>query len=158
MLRFGRQIAIHAVLLGAAVLSVPACALSPTDEQEVQSFKLSEDFLHRYEAVAKQASGAEKVSLNPTAAALKSLDALTGEITKSSPNAVTLVRQHGLTVREALVGSIVLMRAGMADSMLANPQMAKYVDKAKMPSAANMAFYRAHKEEIGQAMKGGEKE
>jgi|SRR6185437_8441061 len=153
MLRFGKKIVIHAVLLTAAVLSAPAWAMSPTDEQELQSFKLSEDFLHRYEAVTQQAVGAEKVNLANSAAAMKSLDALTGEITRSSPQAAALLQRHGLTVRQAVVGSLVLMRASMADSMLADPKMAKYVDKTKLPSAANMAFYHAHKAEIAAMMK-----
>jgi hypothetical protein len=56
-----------------------------------------------------------------------------------------------LTPRQAAVGAIVLMRVQMTDQMLADPKQAKYVDKAKIPSAANMAFYRAHKAEIEKA-------
>lgn len=156
-MRLGKKIVIYAVLLATAALPAAVKALSAADQQEIQRFTLTEDFLHRYEAVlsAKQSGkndGSEETSLAKASAIMSSLDAMTAEITKSPKN-VVLLQLHGLTAREAVVGGLVLMRASMADSMLADPKMAKYVDTAKTPSAANMAFYRAHKEEIAQLMK-----
>jgi hypothetical protein len=154
MSSFGKKIVIHAVLLTAAALSTTAGALTPADQQEIQSFKLSEDFLHRYEAViaVKPSEGSEEPSLAQLTMMTSSLDAMTAEAAKS-PKLVALLKQHGLSARQAIVGGLVIARAGMADTMLADPKMAKYVSKDKMPSAENMAFYRAHKAEIGEAMK-----
>jgi len=79
---------------------------------------------------------------------LASLDNLMASIVKRSPQAPSICQARGLTLRQALVGGLVLMRSAMADQMTADPKMAKYVDKAKVPSEANMTFFRAHKPEI----------
>jgi hypothetical protein len=44
------------------------------------------------------------------------------------------------------------MRARLADAATDDPKMAQYVGAGKTPSAANMAFYRAHKAEISKIM------
>jgi len=136
------------------VFSSSLRALTAADQKEIQQFQLTEDFLHRYEAASAGADLSDKdAETDPkkVAAMMSSLDAMTAKV-ESNPGWVALIAQHGLKPREVVVGAIVLMRAAMADSMLTNSATAKYVDKDKLPSEANMAFYRTHKAEITKLM------
>ena len=128
-------------------------ALTAADQKEIQQFQLTEDFLHRYEAASAANRSHEDAETDPkkVAAMMSSLDAMTAKV-ESNPGTVALIAQHGLKPREVVVGGIVLMRVAMADSALANPATARYVDKDKLPSEANMAFYRRHKAEITKLM------
>lgn len=141
-----------------------ANALTPADNQEIQHFTLSENFLQRYAAAASDARQQIAAAANNAtpdapdtpdstqmAAIMSSLDSMTAEINRS-PAKVATLKRHGLTAREATIGGLVLMRARIAESVSADPTMAKFVDARKTPSAANMAFYRAHKAEIAKIM------
>lgn len=153
-----------------ATFALPAHALSAADNQEIQRFTLSESFLQRYAAAAADArqqvqrqapdsSDDADADAPPDAGpdsdaspdVMASLDSMTAEITRSPAKLATLQR-HGLGAREAAVGGLVLMRARLADESTADPKMAKYVGAGKTPSAANMAFYRAHKATIAKIM------
>jgi hypothetical protein len=141
----------YVALFVLTVFSTSLRALTAADQKEIQQFQLTEDFLHRYEAASAEADLSVKdAETDPkkAAAMLSSLDAITAKV-ESNPGTVALLARHGLKPREAVVGGIVLMRVAMVDSMLANSATARYVpDKDKLPSEANMAFYRAHKAEI----------
>lgn len=158
MLKKIRTLVVSASL--AAGLAVQgAWALTPADQAEIQNFTLTQDFLQRYAAVTADAH-AHHQDTSLDAKDMKndfaSLDNLTASIVKRAPEAPAICRAHGLSVRQGLVGGLVLMRAAMADQMMADPKMAKYVDKSKTPSEANMAFYRTHKAEILAMFKKGE--
>ena len=145
------------MLTAAAILTLAfapgAHALTPADQQELKNFTLTEDFLHRFTAVAKEAHDSHTdISVSEkdphrAAAELASLDTITANIAKN-PKTLAMIEYHGLTPRQLVDGSLVLMRALLADAMLANPSMAKYVDPSKTPSPANMAFVHNHKAEI----------
>jgi len=148
LLKFASVFVLPAMMLATAL---PARALTAADQKEIQSFTLTDDFLKRFEAAAAE-GGARPEENDPkkAAAMLSSIDAMSASIAKTPASKAALDR-HGLTARQAAVGAIVLMRVQMTDQMLADPKQARYVDKAKIPSAANMAFYRAHKAEIEKA-------
>jgi hypothetical protein len=146
---------ILAALAGSAWLlaATPAQALTASDQKEVQSFKLSDDFLDRYEAVTEELQSLDDEVEDDEAldSETATLDQLTGNIA-ASPDKSAILKRHGLSARQLVVGSLVLARAQMTDIMQADPSQAQYVDKAKTPSDANMAFYRAHKAEIDKVL------
>jgi hypothetical protein len=151
-----RNIAISSLFILMAVCGAGrAIALTPADQQELQRFTLTEDFLNRYGQAIEDARAhpeEDDSGSKNNIAALTSLDAMTAEI-KKSPNAIAHLQKFGLSPREAVVGGIVLMRASMADAAATDPKLAKVVDPSKIPSAANMAFFRAHKTQIEKIMK-----
>ncbi len=130
-----------------------ARALTPADQVEIQQFKLTDDFLRKYAAAMaeKRAHPDDTDDTKEAVNMMSSLDAMTAAVNKK-PDAVAFLRRNGMSAREMVVGGIVILRAQMADSMLADPKMAKYVEASKMPSVANMAFYHAHKAEIAKIM------
>jgi hypothetical protein len=156
--RIERLLKLASVIVFPAVAlatSLPARALTPADQKEVQNFTLTDDFLKRFEAAAAEGGArAEENDPKKAAAMLSSIDAMSASIAKTPASKAALDR-HGLTPRQAALGAIVLMRVQMTDEMLADPKQAKYVDKAKIPSAENMAFYHAHKAEIVKAFQRG---
>jgi hypothetical protein len=135
-----------------------ARALTPADQQEIQRFTLDEGFLQKYSDTVTEGrrkhiktAGSES-DPKEIENQLSSLDNMTATITKS-PEVVALLQRHGLEPRQLVVGGLVLMRVAITDQMLANPRTAKLVTPAKMPSAANMAFYRSHKERINKLLR-----
>jgi hypothetical protein len=135
-------------------LAPSAHALTPAEQQEINSFTLTDSFLQRYSAAIEEANAshlslAEKeTDPDKTRAMLSSLDAMTAQVTKS-PAVTALLQRHGLRPREVVLGGLVLLRAQMAEMMLSDPKMAKYATSSKAAaSPANMAFYRAHKAQI----------
>jgi hypothetical protein len=133
-----------------------AHALTPADQAEITQYKLTDSFVQKFLVISAEGHAHPDASTitdpKDMAKHMSSLDALTATITQT-PAAVAALKRQGLSPREGVVGSIVIMRAAMADSMLADPKMSKYVDQSKLPSPANMAVYRAHKDEIMKAMK-----
>jgi cell division protein FtsL len=129
-----------------------ARALTPADQQEIQNFTLTDDFLKRFEGVAAADHGRlEEKDPAKLRVMMASLDSISAAVA-SAPAAKAVLDQYGLTPRQAAVGSIVLMRAQMADTMLADPKQAKYLDKSRIPNARHMAFYRAHKADITKVL------
>ena len=146
------------LLLMLACFCQPARALTPADQAEIQQFSLSDAFIKKYLVLAAEgrAHPQDRVLSDPKeiAKATASLDALAAKASEN-PEAVAAIKRQGLTPREYLVGMFVIMRAAMADYTMSNPSMARYADPSKQPSAASMAVYRAHKEEIMKAAQQG---
>jgi|KBSMisStandDraft_5_1062788.scaffolds.fasta_scaffold694211_1 hypothetical protein len=148
MLKMMRALFISGAL--AVGLAAPcAWALTPADQTEIQNFTLTPDFLQRYAAITVEAHARHQdTSLDGSDLQSSSLDNLTASIVKRSPQAPSICQAHGLALRQVIVGGLVLARAAMANQMMADPKTAKYVDKAKVPSEANMTFFRAHQAQI----------
>jgi hypothetical protein len=115
-----------AILATFAICLTPAArALTSADQRELQSFTLTEDFLQRFMAMAKEAHDTHtEISLTENdpkkiASDLASLDIMTAQVEKN-PQAVAIIERHGLSVRQTVDGSLVLIRASMADAMLAS--------------------------------------
>ncbi|MGH8782485.1 hypothetical protein [Paraburkholderia sp.] len=146
-----------ALLLCMGMLGSPAArAFTPAEQDEVQHFTLTEDFLQRY-AAASQEVHAQGHSAQPvqtpkkTSAGASTIDTLTASV-EQSPGEMAILQRHGLTARQAVLGSIVLGSARLQDMRSANPEIAKRMGASKDVSPANMAFYQSHKEAIHQML------
>jgi hypothetical protein len=124
------------------------------DMAEMQNFRLTDDFLQRYQAYEDEA--AEKPcelspivllgndddqdrSLGETAAAFD-----------ARPGVHAALQRHGLTARELILGMGTLMGAAIHEIAAKHPDM---VEKGEIKmngsiSPANMAFYEAHKDAL----------
>ncbi|MEQ5842498.1 hypothetical protein [Paraburkholderia acidicola] len=152
------RFAVSAFLLCMTVLGSPAAhALTPTEQDEVQNFTLTEDFVQRFGA-ANQEVQAKGVGTHPgqiqkqTSGKTPTLDTFTVAI-EQNPGEMDILKRHGLTARQAVLGTFVLGSARLRDMQLTrSPDLAKKLGPPKDVSAANMAFYEAHKDEIHQLL------
>lgn len=142
-----------ALALCMAVLgSTAAHAFTQAERDEVLHFTLTEDFLQRYGAASHEVH-AQGHSAQPaqtpkkTPAGGSMIDTLTASV-EQSPGEMAILQKHGLTARQAVLGSIVIGSARLQDMRSTNPQMAGRMPDSKDVSPANMAFYQMHKEEI----------
>jgi hypothetical protein len=142
----------------AAVLGVGATAgsmagPSPADVSAVQSFKLTPQFLHNYEAY-DEATVQKPCELSPLIALSKSkgaqsLDAMIASF-DAQPGVHEALKRNGLTAREMILGMTVLLGAAAQEIAAQHPEMAQNGQiKSQVPlSPENLAFYQQHKEEI----------
>ena len=103
--RIKRWLKLASVIVFPAVAlatSLPARALTPADQKEVQNFTLTDDFLKRFEAAAAEGGArAEENDPKKAAAMLSSIDAMSASIAKTPASKAALER-HGLTPRQAM--------------------------------------------------------
>lgn len=132
-------------------LPAPAAGLSAADQKTLSGYTLSSGFLDRCKAVVADARARHvEVGGNFLGGGAGGLDGMAARI-DAKPGVHEILAAHALSAREYLIGSIALMRAAMAVQMSADPAQAQYVDQSKT-SAANLAFYRAHRAEIDALM------
>lgn len=82
----------------------------------------------------------------------KSLDAMVATLS-ARPGAAAYLAQQGLTAREYVLGGTALMAAALDDMTALHPELApEGAPGAPATTPANLAFFRAHKNEIHQVM------
>lgn len=140
------------IAFGLAAATPAAHAGAAGDMAAVQNFTLSDDYLNRYMAVqqdtAKDPCHLGMLGLLKPDAQNKSLDQLAAEY-DAQPGVHAMLARHGLTARQAVLGTSVLMAAAMADLQKAHPGMVQ--SSGSIPvSPANQAFYSSHKSQIQQ--------
>ena len=160
-----------------AIAAAPT-AVSSADVAALQSFRLDESFLAKWKAMQSGASAdpchlnlvmvlrSGKVDdandndededspagpRKPQAKPVRSLDQ-SAALYESQPGAKALLAKNGLTAREYVVGGMTLLGAAVQQVATEHPEMVAkgYVkrDANVSVSPANMAFYRAHKDEM----------
>lgn len=142
------------------IATVPAaCAASSSGGADPQGFTLTDGFLAKYQAaeldIAKDPCrlGFVKFMGMGMAGANGGDMSLQQAATRydAQPGVHDMLQRHGLTAGEMLTGAATLLRAGLQDTHAASG--------GTPVSAANMAFYRSHKDAIHQfAMQVGQQQ
>ena len=155
-----------ATLALCAIVAIPtACSASSPGGADVQGFTLSDSFLAKYQAVELDIAkdpcrlgfvklmglgGGTNADNLPLAQAAARYDA--------QPGVHAMLAKHGLTAHDMLSGVATLTTAAMLDLRQTHPDMVE-VNGQQPVSAANMAFYRTHKNAIHQfAMRVGQEQ
>jgi hypothetical protein len=140
-----------AMLLGLAICSgiCHAQCFDPRDEQQIREFKLTNSYLFRYKTMLDQdlrMPFTPMVSRTDMRAAPISLAGLARELSQDARENESL-KKSGLRPIDAVVGTIVLVRAGLLD---ARGYGLQGVDgrEADTVDPANLTFYRTHKIQI----------
>lgn len=150
--------------LGALLLALSAAAGAqpagkPTAQQAadmaaVHNFKLTTDFVKKYEGYSEEAAK-KPCQLSPLLALAKSgkksmtLDQ-TATTFDAQPGVHAALARHDLSARELLLGTITLSSAAMQEMQAKHPELAGDDDSGPKVSAANMAFYHTHGKQILQ--------
>lgn len=140
----------------ALAVSMPASAKAPTkDEKEMQRFTLTSAFFEKMFAIQEKVmtmeeSHPEKGKEGDAAERQhrgKSDDTLDGMVkkTESVPQLANIITAHGLTVRQYIVGTMVLLQASMYAAM--KKQMPD-MQKPEGLNMTNVAFVEAHQAEL----------
>lgn len=136
--------------------SALAAGPSADDLSAVESFRLTDGFIRKWETF--QAQAAEKpCELSPMLALQKaqkkpmSLDE-TAAAFDAQPGVHAMLEKDGLTARQALLGMATLMNAAAQDIAAQHPDLVKkgeiQPNQGFEVGKANMAVYRAHKDEL----------
>ncbi|WKE66255.1 hypothetical protein PVT67_03120 [Gallaecimonas kandeliae] len=134
-----------------ASVNAGAGAAGPADMAAVSHFKLTGDFLKKWESYQELA--AEKPCQLSPMVLLKdqdeaqSLDQAIGAF-DAKPGVHAALSKVGLTAREAILGMSALMGAAMKDMAAQHPGMMETDDDGPAVSPQNLAFYRQHKDEL----------
>ncbi|NYT38560.1 hypothetical protein ERD78_17375 [Allopusillimonas soli] len=149
-------------ILSACLLALAATAPSKaappsaTDLQALRNFELTPSFLERYYAYEDLA--VEKpCELSPLLVlqddGRMSLDDTVRKF-ESRPGVEKALAESGLTGRELLLGTMTLMGAAMQELAAQHPDIVKqHPDATRLAiSDANMAFYKAHQDELHRHM------
>jgi|GEM_PF-1805616 len=140
--------------LAAPVVAGPRDA----DLRAIQNFKLTPDFLARYEAYEQQDVVQNPCALDPllalqNAAEHSMLDQTAAEY-DAKPGAHAALQRHGLTAHDVLLGMAVWVGAAAQDLAAQNPELVKSGEIQLNPdfkiSPENLVFYRQHKDEFRQ--------
>lgn len=145
-----------AMLALCLVATVPAaCAAPSSGGADAQGFTLTSDFLARYQAaeldIAKdpcRLGFVKLMGLGGEDASQLSLDQAAARY-DAQPGVRAMLARHGLTAKTMLLGTRTLLMAGVQDMRQAHPGVVEGGNGAQV-SAANLAFYRAHKQAIRQ--------
>lgn len=125
--------------------SAAKAPMNPMYDPAVRHFTLSEGFLKKVAAVARDAQALKnKPHIDPRGS--HSLDDLAAKLA-ANPDAHKLLSSHGLTAKQYLAGTFALASAAMAAQMKHDPSMSKYLDASKI-NQANVRFYEQHQAEI----------
>jgi hypothetical protein len=123
---------------------------SATDVAAFRNYTLTTSFLEKWKAVAEDPK-APQCNLTTLTLHGKSLDAMVREYDQR-PGVHASLESHGLTAREVILATSTLTAAGIQDVREKHPGIAAQGISAQSVSAANMAFYRAHHDELHQLM------
>lgn len=141
------------------LLALSACAVVNTasaseisDVATVRAFKLTPEFMHKWQAY-EAAAAKRPCQLSPLLAFKKadgasmSLDQVI-QAFAAQPGVSAELSKVGLTARQAILGLSVLTGAAMQEMAARYPQMAGQGDtgSAAVVSPANAAFYRKHRD------------
>jgi len=123
---------------------------SAADLAAFRNYSLTTSFLQKWEAVAQDPK-APQCNLTTLTLHAKALDALVREYDQR-PGVHASLESHGLTAREVILATSTLTAAAIQDMREKHPGIAAQGISAQPVSAANMAFYRAHHDELHQIM------
>jgi hypothetical protein len=140
----------------AAVLTLlftaPAGAASQPSAADLAAFRnytLTTGFLDKWKAIAQDPK-APQCNLTTLTLHSSTLDGMTREY-DARPGIHAYLASHGLTAREVILALSTLTAAGVQDLREKHPELAQGSTNQPV-SAANMAFYRAHRDELHQFM------
>ena len=146
--------------IAATLLAVSITANAATtgpdsaDMAAIKNFRLTTAFLHKWEAYEAEAAQhpcelSPKLAMNSSGNGPKTLKQAAAMF-DAQPGVHAALAKAGFTAREALLGMSTLMAATMQEMMAHYPAMSHAAKMPHLPavSAANMAFYRQHKEEL----------
>lgn len=137
-----------ALCLAASAGATAASAGRAAERAALQGFTLSDAFLDKWVALQQDPSPAKCTLGRALMASAGSLDQSVARL-EADPATRALLARHGLTAREAMLGSVTLTAAAMQDLRASHPQLGA----TGLPvSAANMAFYHQHKQALQQTM------
>jgi hypothetical protein len=150
------------VLLATFMLApAPASAQSAADMAAFHAFKLTPGYLGKWMAYTRDVThapcqaGMFGLILNSgdKDSASRTLDQMAREL-DARPKAHALMEKHGLSARQLILGTEVLMAARIQDIEQQHPKMARSGGfKSPHLSAANMAFFHQHKTELNQQIR-----
>lgn len=139
----------------AASSNSPPSGPAAADMAALQNFRLTDDFIARYEAYEEDAAK-KPCELSPITALSgddaqeRSLDQTVAAF-KAQPGVDATLQRHGLTARETILGMMTLMRAAMQELAQRRPDMVEKGEGSMGAiSPANMAVYDRHKDELHQ--------
>lgn len=145
---------IAGLLLAVTVSAHAAPGPSAADIAAIKNFKLTTDFLHKWEAYEEDAAKhpcelSPIIAMKPVDGKPRTLDQIVAAF-DAQPGVHAALAKEGLTAHEALVGMFTLMGATMQEMTERYPGMmkARHMGQAPMVSAENMAFYRKHEDEL----------
>jgi hypothetical protein len=145
-----------AAALGAAVctliLNTPVGAATQPSAADLAAFRnytLTTGFLDKWKAIAQDPK-APQCNLTTLTLHANTLDGMTREY-DARPGIHGYLASHGLTAREVILALSTLTAAGIQDLRETHPELAQGSTNQPV-SAANMAFYREHRDELHQFM------
>jgi hypothetical protein len=134
------------LLIAGALLAAPAAhADQAQDMAAFQNFRLTDDFLAKYQAVEND-TAKDPCRLGPLGifhSDNKSLDQIVAAY-DAQPGVHAMLAQHGLTAREEILGILTLMGAGLEIAQKEHPDQFRNRSTMLPISPANLAFYKAH--------------
>jgi len=143
--------ALGLLIAGPLLAASAAHADQAHDMAAIQNFRLTDDFLAKYEAVVddtvKDPCGLAPLSvLN---GGNKSLDQMVAAF-DAQPGVHAMLARHGLSAREEILGMLTLMFAGLEIAQQEHPGVAGSNGTIPPISPANLAFYKAHEAALHQ--------
>jgi hypothetical protein len=155
----GISLALASVLVTTAAqasqVTTAAQASQAKDVAALQSFRLTDDFLAKYQAVdddsMKDPDPCHLVPLGLLKSGTgsgKSLDQMTAEY-DAQPGVHAMLTRHGLTAREEVLGFMNLFLAAIEVAQEEHPDTVPTSGNIPI-SAANLAFFKSHKAAIQQ--------
>ncbi|MFZ5789271.1 MAG: hypothetical protein ACOY3L_01090 [Pseudomonadota bacterium] len=147
-----RLLSIFAILALAFVLAPPAFAggLTAADQAAVTRYNLTEDFLERALALARDAATQPTAQPQLDLSGVTSLDDMAAKL-EAEPSVHDLLVKHGFTAKDYLVGTAALGQSMLAARLEADPAQAGTLDRSKF-NDANVAFYRTHQDKVALLM------
>ena len=148
-----RTVTVLCSLALAVMLLMPmaqASSLSKNDKAQIRNFTLSETFIHRVEAMVQDARDGTAPPPELDMSQVDSLDELAQKL-DSKPGMHELLAKHHLTAKEYVTGTLALASAMMVAQASEDPGQAKYLQDKNI-NAHNVAFYKAHRQEIDRFM------
>jgi len=142
----------HGLLIAGLLMAATAAhADKAQDIAAVQNFRLTDDFLAKYQAVEDDIvkDPCRLAPLGVLKGGDKSLDQMIAAY-DAQPAVHAMLARHGLTAREQILGTLTLMFAGLEIAQQEHPGIANSSGTMPPISPANLAFYKAHEAALHQ--------
>lgn len=123
---------------------------SAADLAAFRSYTLTSGFLDKWKAIAADPK-APQCNLTTLTLHEKSLDGMVREY-DARPGVHAYLASRGLTAREVILATSTMTAAAIQDVREKHPELAQGMTTRQPVSAANMAFYREHRDELHQFM------
>lgn len=147
-----RLLSIFAALALAFGVAQPAGAgdLNAADQAAVSQYELTDDFLERALAMARDVAAQRVAQPRLDLGGVKSLDDIAAKL-DAEPGIRDLLTKYGFTAKDYLVGTTALGQSMRVARLEADPAQAGNLDRSKI-NAANVAFYRANQDKVALLM------